>query len=199
MRFVLAVAAALAALTAAFALPAGAHTTAPGPQCGGTLWKLMTLSDVGKASVKWTPAATSLVDMGKLAAPAKVPATRSGAFEKQVWGVTAVLQSYRMASNGEIVFQLFDVPTSTYMNAYIPSPQCLPKTARGRAQLIATRNAFMKQCPPVTNQWQPLGATANLTGVGFFNPVKTTAGAQKNGAELRPLVSLSITQGCGKF
>jgi hypothetical protein len=29
--------------------------------------------------------------------------------------------------------------------------------------------------------------------------VKTTAGAQKNGAELRPLVSLSITQGCGKF
>ena len=199
MRFVLAVAAALAALTAAFALPAGAHTTAPGPQCGGTLWKLMTLSDVGKASVKWTPAATSLVDMGKLAAPAKVPATRSGAFEKQVWGVTAVLQSYRMASNGEIVFQLFDIPTSTYMNAYIPSRQCLPKTARGRAQLIATRNAFMKQCPPVTNQWQPLGATANLTGVGFFNPVKTTAGAQKNGAELRPLVGLSITQGCGKF
>jgi hypothetical protein len=199
MRFVFAVAAALAALTAAFALPASAHTSTPGPQCGGVLWKLMTLSDAGKASVKWTPAATSLADLGKLAAPAKVPATRSGAFEKQVWGVTAVLQSYRMASNGEIVFQLFDVPTSTYMNAYIPSPQCLPKTARARAQLIATRNAFMKQCPPVTNKWQPLGATANLTGVGFFNPVKTTAGAQKNGAELRPLVSVNITQGCGKF
>ncbi len=199
MRFVLAAAAALAALTAAFALPARAHTYAPGPQCGGTLWKVMTLSDVAKTSVKWTPAATSLTDIGKLTAPAKVPATRSGAFEKQVWGVTAVLQSYRVASNGEIVFQLFDIPTSTYMNAYLPAPSCLPTKARGRAQIVATRNAFMKQCPPVTKDWQPLGATANLTGVGFFNPVKTTAGAQKNGAELRPLVGLQITQGCGKF
>jgi len=53
MRFVLAAVAALAAVTAAFALPAGAHTTTPGPQCGGTLWKLMTLSDAGKGSVKW--------------------------------------------------------------------------------------------------------------------------------------------------
>jgi hypothetical protein len=47
MRFVLAAVAALAALTAASALPAGAHVTqvaTPGPQCGGTLWKLMTLS-----------------------------------------------------------------------------------------------------------------------------------------------------------
>jgi hypothetical protein len=38
-----------------------------------------------------------------------------------------------------------------------------------------------------------------LTGVGFWNPVKTTPGALKNGAELRPLTALSITQGCGKF
>jgi hypothetical protein len=199
MRFVFAAVAALAAVTAAFALPAGAHTTTPGPQCGGPLWKLMTLSDAGKGSVKWTPAATTFGDIAKLTAPAKVPTTRSNAFEKQVWGVTAVLQSYRMASNGEIVFQLFDIPTSTYMNAYMPSPQCLPTSARGRAQMLAARNAFMKQCPPVTNQWQPLGATASLTGVGFFNPVKTTPGALKNGAELRPLVSLNITQGCGKF
>jgi hypothetical protein len=48
MRFVLAAAAAFAALTAAFAFPAGAHVATPGPQCGGTLWKLMTLSDTGK-------------------------------------------------------------------------------------------------------------------------------------------------------
>ena len=45
MRFVLAAAAALAALTTAFAVPAGAHVSAPGPQCGGTLWKLMTLNN----------------------------------------------------------------------------------------------------------------------------------------------------------
>jgi hypothetical protein len=104
-----------------------------------------------------------------------------------------------MASNGEIVLELFDIPSSTYMNAYMPAPQCLPTKARGRAQMLAARNGFMKQCPAVTTDWQPLGATAQLTGVGFFNPVKTTLGAAKNGAELRPLVGLTIMQGCGKF
>jgi hypothetical protein len=198
MRFVLAAAAALAALTAAFALPAGAHVSVAGPQCGGTLWKLMTLSDTGKTAVHWSPAATSIADISKLTAPAKITTSRS-AFEKQVWGFTTVLQSYRMASNGEIVFQLFDVPTSSYMNAYLPSAACLPTATRGRAQILATRNAFLKQCPAPKGTWQPLGATASLSGVGFWNPVRTTPGAQKNGAELRPLLGLSITQGCGKF
>ena len=59
--------------------------------------------------------------------------------------------------------------------------------------------AVLKQCGAAPSTWQPLGATVNLTGVGFWNPVKTTAGALKNGAELRPLLSVKITQGCGIF
>jgi hypothetical protein len=199
MRFVLAAAAALAALTAAFALPAGAHLATPGPQCGGTLWKMMTLSDTGKTAVHWAPTATTISDIAKLSAPAKITTARSSAFQKQVWQLTAVIQSYRQASNGEIVFQLFDINSSLYMNAYMPSASCLPTNARGRAQMLATRNAFLKQCPAPTGHWAPLGATAQITGVGFWNPVKTTAGASKNGAELRPLLSVNITQGCGKF
>ena len=199
MRFVLVAAAALAALTAAFALPAGAHVATPGPQCGGTLWKMMTLSDTGKTAVHWAPTATTISDIAKLSAPAKITTARSSAFQKQVWQLTAVIQSYRQASNGEIVFQLFDINSSLYMNAYMPSASCLPTNARGRAQMLATRNAFLKQCPAPTGHWAPLGATAQITGVGFWNPVKTTAGASKNGAELRPLLSVNITQGCGKF
>jgi hypothetical protein len=202
MRFVLVAAAALAALTAAFALPAGAHVThvtAPGPQCGGTLWKLMTLSDTGKSAVHWAPTATSIPDIAKLSAPAKITTARSSAFQKQVWKLTTVIERYRQASNGEIVFQLFDIPTSTYMNAYMPSAQCLPSKARGRAQMLAARNGFLKDCPAVTGDWQMLGATADVTGVGFWNPVKTTIGALKNGAELRPLIDVKITQGCGHF
>ena len=57
----------------------------------------------------------------------------------------------------------------------------------------------LKICPAAKTQWQMLGATADLSGSGFWNPVKTTIGALKNGAELRPLVSLSVTQGCGKY
>jgi hypothetical protein len=199
MRLVRAAAAALAALTAAFALPAGARVAAPGPQCGGTLWKLMTLSDTGKKSVTWAPTATTVPDIAKLTAPAKITAARTTPFQKHVWSLTAIVERYRMASNGEIVLELFDVPTSTYMNAYLPSPSCLPTTARGRGQMVTARNNFLSGCPAPTNDWQMLGATANVSGVGFFNPVKTTMGALKNGAELRPLVSMNITQGCGHF
>ena len=65
--------------------------------------------------------------------------------------------------------------------------------------MIAARNNFLSGCPAPTNDWQMLGATADLAGVGFFNPVKTTMGALKNGAELRPLLSVIISQGCGHF
>ena len=74
-------------------------------------------------------------------------------------------------------------------------------TARAnlRKAMVGARNAFMKTCQAPTGDWQMLGAHAKIAGVGFWNPVKTTQGALKNGAELRPLVGLQITQGCGKF
>jgi hypothetical protein len=200
MRFILAAAAVLAAFTAAVAaLPAGARVAAPGPQCGGTLWKLMTLSDTGKKSVAWSPSATTIPDIAKLTPPAKITAARSTSFQKHTWKLHTVMERYRQASNGELVFELFDVPSATYMNAYVPASECLPTAARGRGQMLAARNSFLSGCPAPTTDWQMLGATADLSGVGFWNPVKTTMGALKNGAELRPLVGVSITQGCGKF
>jgi len=159
----------------------------------------MTLSDTGKTSVAWSPTQTTIPDIAKLSAPPKVTTARSTAFQKHVWGMRTIIERYRVASNGEIVMQLFDVPTSTYMNAYLPAASCLPTKARGRAQMLAARSSFMQECPAPTTDWQMLGATADIAGVGFFNPVKTTLGALKNGAELRPLVNLKITQGCGHF
>jgi hypothetical protein len=199
MRIVLTAAATLAAVVAAAASPAGARVDTPGPQCGGNLWKLMTLSDTGKKSVAWSPSTTTIPDIAKLTAPAKVGTTRSTAFQKHVWSMTTIIERYRVASNGEIVLELFDVPSSTYMDAYMEDASCLPTTARGRSAMLGARSAFMKDCPAPTNDWQMLGATADISGVGFFNPVKTTIGALKNGAELRPLVGLKITQGCGHF
>jgi hypothetical protein len=173
-----------------------APAAAPGPWCGGTLWKLMTLSDAGRASVKWPAAATSIADLAKLPAPAKVPTARSTPFQKQQWKVTAVVDQYRMQSNGEIALVLFDVGTSTYMNAYLPNPQCLSKTSRGRAAMLAARNA-LGRCPAPQGGWQPLGATVQVTGVGFWNPLHTTKGALPTGAELRPVTGLTVLSGCG--
>jgi len=200
----LGVAALAAAAATAFAVPAKAHvqTTGvvkPGAWCGGNLWKLMTLSDTGRKTVQWNAAQTSIPDISKLTAPKKILASRSSSFEKQMWQLTAVIDRYRIASNGELVFELYDIPSATYMNAYMPNPQCLSSTTRGRAQLVSARNAFLSACPAATPDWQMLGATATLQGVGFWNPVKTTLGALGNGAELRPVTNFVLMQGCGKF
>src|SRR5881227_3424509 len=63
---------------------AHAGSAAPGPQCGGTLWKMMTLADNG-ASVNWNPSVTTVGDIAKLVAPAKVTPARTTAFQKRVW------------------------------------------------------------------------------------------------------------------
>ena len=191
----------LAAATAAFAalLAGQAATAAPGPQCGGTLWKQMTLADNGKG-VNWNPKETTISDIAQLTAPSRITASRTTSFAKQVWKMSdVVIERYRLASNGEVVLELFDVQTSTYMNAYLPSVSCMTSNKTFRTAMIKARNGLLNHCPPVTNDWQILGAHAAIDGVGFWNPVKTTLGALKNGAELRPLVGLAITQGCGKF
>src|SRR3954452_14353095 len=195
MKVVLAVAAVLVA--AAFAAQAGA--AAPGPQCGGTLWKQMTLADNGK-SVNWNPLTTTIPEIAKLSAPSRITASRTTGFQRRGWKMNdVVIERYRQASNGELVLELFDVASSTYMNAYIPSTSCMTSNAKLRKAMIGARNGFVKHCPAATPSWQMVGAHAVIFGVGFWNPSKATQGALANGAELRPLVGLTITQGCGKF
>jgi hypothetical protein len=200
----LGVAALAAAAATAFAVPAKAHVQAagvikPGAWCGGSLWKLMTLSDTGNKTVNWNAAPTNIPTLASIVAPKKAPTTRSTSFEKQLWQMTLVIERYRLQSNGEIALELFDIPSATYMDAYMPNPQCLSSSTRARGQIVAARTAFTSTCPAPTSDWQPLGASVTLTGVGFWNPVKTTLGALGNGAELRPVTGFSLINGCGKF
>src|SRR5439155_3211795 len=117
MKVVLA--AATAALVAAVAAQTG--TAAPGPQCGGTLWKQLTLADNGKG-VDWNPTVTTIGALAKLTAPARIGASRTTSFQRRVWRMNnVVIERYRQASNGELVLELFDVASAKYMNAYVPS------------------------------------------------------------------------------
>jgi hypothetical protein len=42
--------------------------------------------------------------------------------------------------------------------------------------------------------WQLLGATVVISGVGFWNPARTTRGALPNGAELRQWARMGSNQ-----
>ena len=191
----------LAATASLCATAAGAPATSgresPGTWCGGSLWRLMTLSDSDRTKVNLHGTATTIADIAKLVAPRHIVAARTTAFQRRVWKLHAVIDRYRIASNGELVLILFSIPTGQYMDVYLPNPRCLGERARDRTGLIAARRQFMSHCDAVTSAWQLLGTTVDVAGVGFWNPSKKTRGALQNGAELRPLTNLRVVSGCG--
>jgi hypothetical protein len=188
---------ALAVATVVAALAAQAAAAAPGPQCGGTLWKELTLADNGKG-VNWNPLTTTVGDIAKLTAPARITAARTTSFQKRVWKMDdVVIDRYRIASNGEIALILYSIDTGQFMNAYLPAAQCLGPRARNRTGMLAARRSLVSNCPRVTAAWQLVGITVEIGGVGFWNPSTATRGALANGAELRPVTNLKVVTGCG--
>ncbi len=185
------------ALVAAGAGASHAETRSPGTNCGGALWRLMTLSDDDRNAVNLHGRLTTIAKIAALQTPAQIRAARTTAFQRQVWRLRTVIDRYRIASNGEIVLSLYSIDSGKYMNAYLPNPHCLGPRARDRTGMIAARRELTSHCPTVTVPWQLIGVTVDVAGVGFWNPVTTTRGALPNGAELRPLTNFKIVSGCG--
>ncbi len=169
----------------------------PGSWCGGSLWRLMTLSDTDRMKVNLHGEPTTIAEIARLAPPQHIVPVRTTAFQRQVWKLHAVIDRYRIASNGELVLILFSIPSGQYMDVYLPNPVCLGTRARDRSGMIAARHEFTSRCDSVSAAWQLLGTTVDVAGVGFWNPSKRTRGALSNGAELRPLTNLRVVSGCG--
>jgi hypothetical protein len=170
---------------------------APGPACGGVLWRLLTMSDDGVTRVQLPRTPTTIAEIAKLKPPARIGLARSTDFQRHVWRLEVVVDRYRMASNGEIALVLFSVDSAQYMNAYLANPLCLSSRTRDRTGLIAARRSFTSHCPRATASWQLLGASVDVAGPGFWNPSTATRGHLPNGAELRPLTNFRLISGCG--
>ena len=158
----------------------------------------MTLSDPGRNAVRLSRVATTIGDIAKLQRPSSIVAKRTTPFQRQVWGLRAVVDRYRIASNGEIVLILYSIDTGQFMDAYLPAKQCLGTRARARGAMLDARSELTSNCQRVTAAWQLVGLTVDVAGVGFWNPTTTTRGALPNGAELRPVTSLKVVVGCGR-
>lgn len=157
----------------------------------------MTFSDPGRKKVRLDRLNTSIAAVAARQSPLLIGLSRTNEFELHSWRLQAVVDRYRIASNGDIVLVLFDIPSGKSMDAYLTNPHCLGPRARDRTGMVSARKQFTGHCPHATAQWQLLGATVDVSGVGFWNPVRTTRGALPNGAELRPLTNLHIVSGCG--
>jgi hypothetical protein len=157
----------------------------------------MALSDRDRGRVRLDRIQTSIAEIATLVPPKAIGPRRSSGFERNTWRLQAVIDRYRIASNGEIALVLFSIDTAQYMNAYLANPHCLTKQTRDRTGIIAARKSFTSHCPHATASWQLLGASVDLAGVGYWNPSKATRGALPNGAELRPLTNFKLISGCG--
>src|SRR5512142_2619524 len=99
---VLALAVAVACLAAASA-ESTPRASAPGSWCGGSLWRLMTLSDPQRHAVDLHGHGATIKQIAALHAPARTPSTRRTWFQRHVFRMRTVIDRYRVASNGEIV------------------------------------------------------------------------------------------------
>src|ERR1700747_2106564 len=62
----------------------------PGTLCGGTLWRLMTRSDVDRMKVDLHPEETTIAAIAALHDPHSIIPRRTTAFQRQVWQMRAV-------------------------------------------------------------------------------------------------------------
>ncbi len=183
-----------AAATAATATPARVDTTAE-HGCNVRLKGLKTLSDPQRKIVNLHPKNTTVTAINALPQPHPTPKTRTTDFSQRTWRVRAQITEFKIEGDSDIHLVVFD--QGTYLIAEMPAAECLPKKTRDRKAIIAARKKFESSCGQPTNQWQPLGAVASISGVGFFDIPHTQKPHAANFAELHPVTGIKLIAGCG--
>jgi hypothetical protein len=183
-----------AAMTAAAASAVRQSAEDPSAsRCGGQLWRLKTLSDVARMSVRLKPESTTIAAISEQASPRTLPTRRRTNFQRQAWEVVAQVTAYRLETEG-IRLVLFD--GGSYLNAVIPAPSCLSPVTRARNAITAAWKRFATDCARPTREWQTFGAIVYIRGVGFWSQRRTLRGSATNGAELHPVTGFRVVAGC---
>jgi hypothetical protein len=179
----------------AFAASAGGgdEATPTATRCGGQLWRMKTLSDPQRTSVELAAKTTTIGAIAQRPYPRPLPRLRRTAFQRQAWEVVAQITQYRLEDGG-VRLELFD--GGSYLNAVIPTPDCLTRTTRGRQDIAAAFKLFAGECSRAMREWQSLGAIVYIRGVGFWSQRRGLRGAARNGAELHPVTGPRVVAGC---
>jgi hypothetical protein len=184
----------LLAAVAFAAAAAGQDSAGPtAARCGGQLWRLKTLSDLQRHRVQLHPRATNIAEIGERPFPRPVPRTRRTPYQRQVWEVVAQITQYRVEP-GAIRLILFD--HDSYLNAVIPTPDCLSRRTRARQEIAAAYKLFASDCGHTSSSWQSLGAIVHVRGVGLWSQRRGVRGSARNGAELHPVTGFRVVAGC---
>jgi hypothetical protein len=180
---------------AAAAAAAGTHESGPtAARCGGLTWRLKTFSDPQRRQVDVAPDSTTIGSIRQRQGPGRPLMRRTTAFQFHTWEVPAQVTRFKLDSTGSVRLELYD--DNAYINAVIPSPNCLSAKSRLRKDIAAAWHIINK-CGNPTSNWQSFGAIFLVRGVGFWGTKSPTSrGAAPNGAELHPVTGLRVVAGC---
>jgi hypothetical protein len=166
----------------------------PRAACGVELWSLKTLSDPQRSLVNLHPRNTSVVAINRLPRPYPTPRTRNTVYERRAWRIKAQIVQFKLEDDSDI--HLVPYWAGRYMIAEMPFAGCLPRATRDRRAIVAARVGFVRRCGLPTSDFQPLGAVAYVSGVGFWDVPHGQTGAARNYSELHPVTALGIVAGC---
>jgi len=121
--------------------------------CNVRLKGLKTLSDPKRKLVNLHPTDTTVAAITALPQPHPTPKTRSTAFSRQVWRVSAQITEFKLEGDSDIHLVLFG--DGAYLIAEMPAARCIPKKARDRKAMIAVRKTFETRCGHPANEWRP--------------------------------------------
>jgi hypothetical protein len=161
--------------------------------CGGSSWRLGTLSDRDRGRVSLKPRSTTIGAIVARGTPSPLPHRRTTPFQRQSWQIIAQIAEYHLSGD---VIHLTLSDDNTYVDGTIPAPSCVPSTSRAKDAIVRTWTKFTSDCGHPTDKSQPLGAVAYITGVGAWTAARGH-GLAPNGATLSPVTNLRIVAGCG--
>jgi hypothetical protein len=154
------------------------------------LWSLKTLSDPQRGLVNLHPRNTSVAAINALPRPYPTPRTRSAVYERRAWRVKAQIVQFKLEGDSDIHLILFWA--GRYMIAEIAFAGCLSRPTRDRRAIVG----FIRRCGFPSSDWQPLGAVAYVTGVGFWDVPHGQTGHARNYSELHPVTGVRFVAGC---
>lgn len=167
-------------------------TTTLSRACGDERWDVKTLQDAEAANINWEAQVTTVEELRALEAP-QAPHQRVVA-EQQLYVVTADILAYKVEADEDVHLVIAEPEEHTRtMVAEIPSPDCVPAAFMQRVvearETVASLGHLGKRLYTLS-----VPQRVTLTGVFFFDKVHGQAGVAPNGAELHPVLHVSITK-----
>jgi hypothetical protein len=170
-------------------------------------WAVKTGADAdAQALTGQSATSTTVAELRALAVPALLPPDgRSEGAEKTVWQLTAILQTFRLESDGDYHLVIADDQGST-MIAEIPNPGDIRAPSYFAEQIATARTAFDNHFritegistpaaaaaagPGVEPQFQQAAVPVTVTGLGYFDFNHGQLGVAPNAIELHPVIGI---------